>query len=558
MQETSLQDAVQIELNLVEKADAVSSPTHMLLQISTQDECPLPPGTSIDQVYHDAEQELLILGAPGIGKSTLLVELALHLVTYAERDEQQPLPVIIPLSSWATKRLPLGDWLGEQISKIYDISPKLSNQWVRDCRFLPMLDGLDEMDEEARPACIAAINAYHCEHMHPLVVCSRQSDYSKATTGRRRLALQNAIVIQPFTEKQIDSYLSQVGKSLSALRSELKKNAALRSLATIPLWFSVMMLTYRGTSVRHLSSKRTKLQQQMMRDYVKLAIERKGDKKRYPSACTIKWLSWLARAIQEHNQSIFSLEHLELSWLPKRQQVSYRLCSGFLASLIIGGGFGLIGLATFGSTGALIMAMIAQMAFWKLGFWTDFWIKPLGGFTWSWRDILIGIASGSIFGFLGGLLHGLTAALLGALTSGLVMGPLFGLAVASSIKQPEKHRALSGGIRRSARIGLLFGFLGGLVIGLIHWPLFGLVYGLFRGLITGLIIGFVSGLGSVLLHYLLRFLIWHNHLFPWNAYRFLRDAQARTLVQRTGNGYSFSHRLLLDYFANLSDDELSC
>jgi hypothetical protein len=550
MQETSLRDATYIELNLVEKTDAVSSPAR-LLQISTQDERPLLPGTSIDQVYNDAEQELLILGAPGTGKSTLLIELALHLVTCAERDEQHPLPVIIPLSSWAAKRPTLEIWLREQIDKIYGLSPKLSYQ------FLPMLDGLDEMDEETMPACIAAINAYHREHMHPLVVCSRQSDYSEATADDGQLVLQNAVVLQPLTEKQIDSYLSQAGKSLSALRSELKKNAALRSLATIPLWLNVMVLTYCGTPVRHLSSKRTKLQQQMMHDYVQRAIKHKGDKKQYPPASTVKWLSWLARAMQEHNQSIFSLEHLEPSWLPGKQQSFYRSVSGILASTIIGGGFGLIVLATFGSTNStLILAMIAQFVCWKLGFWTNFWIKPSGGFIWSWRDILIGIALGLVGGSLGGLLHGWTAALLGALTSGLITGPLYGLAIAAR-KQPKNQLALSGGMRLSAQVGLWFGFLGGLVIGLIHALFFGLVYGLFRGLITGLIIGLVSGLGSVLLYYLLRFLIWHNHFFPWDAYRFLKDAQARTLVQRTGNGYSFSHRLLLDYFVNLSNDELS-
>jgi predicted NACHT family NTPase len=54
---------------------------------------------------------LLILGAPGGGKTTLLLQLAKKLLDRAKRDKDQPIPVVFHLSSWVIRRLPVGQWL---------------------------------------------------------------------------------------------------------------------------------------------------------------------------------------------------------------------------------------------------------------------------------------------------------------------------------------------------------------------------------------------------------------------------------------------------------------
>ncbi len=55
---------------------------------------------------------------------------------------------------------------------------------------------------------------------------------------------------------------------------------------------------------------------------------------------------------------------------------------------------------------------------------------------------------------------------------------------------------------------------------------------------------------TVTRHYAIRFWLWRAHLFPWKAASFLEDATARILLRRVGGGYSFAHRLLLDFFAD--------
>jgi len=67
----------------------------------------------------------------------LLLNLARYLVDRAEQDIGHPLPIIVPLSSWAEKRPPFHDWLAEQVALLYDIPYRLSQSWVQQNRFLP-------------------------------------------------------------------------------------------------------------------------------------------------------------------------------------------------------------------------------------------------------------------------------------------------------------------------------------------------------------------------------------------------------------------------------------
>ena len=164
--EHSLQEAVWIELGFAGIPDAVQNATNRLLRLSQQDVQTLPSGTSILDVYEMSERELLILGEPGAGKSTVLLRLAQMLAQQAEQEEAHPLPVILRLSSWAEQQPALEDWMSDQLALTYDVSQKLSTRWVRNEHILPLLDGLDEMDAASRSACIAAINAYQIGRAH--------------------------------------------------------------------------------------------------------------------------------------------------------------------------------------------------------------------------------------------------------------------------------------------------------------------------------------------------------------------------------------------------------
>jgi energy-coupling factor transporter ATP-binding protein EcfA2 len=339
----SLQGLAWMKLGLTERPDAVQNTTNLALRIAQQEERPLPLGVSIIQIYEEAGEELLILGEPGAGKSTLLLHLAQHLVAQAEQDEGYLLPVILPLSSWASKRADLEDWMIEQIAQIYDIPRKVSQQWVHDEQILPLLDGLDEMEKAARPACIAAINAYHRTHLTALVVCSRTNEYESAA-DKQRLALQSSVVVRPLTSEQIETALEGAGEIAAELRIALHEQPALQGLATTPLMLSVLMLAYQGTTVHLGSLDEVALERRVWTDYVCHMVERKGNTRSYSLEQISSWLSWLAHNLHKQNQIVFYLEHVRLDWLPTSMQrlafwLAIRLPAillGMLASFFVG------------------------------------------------------------------------------------------------------------------------------------------------------------------------------------------------------------------------------
>src|SRR5258708_19651787 len=106
----------------------------------------------------------------------------------------------------------------DQLAWSCDVSQQLSTPWVRSEQILPLLDGLDEMAAAFRSSCIAAINAYHREHLLvPLVICSRRTEYEDAAR-HQKLALQHAVLIQPLTLEQVSASLDQIGHPPATLR----------------------------------------------------------------------------------------------------------------------------------------------------------------------------------------------------------------------------------------------------------------------------------------------------------------------------------------------------
>ncbi len=589
MWEKSLQGAAQLTLGLTKKPDVVLYHTELLLRAPQQPQRPLPEGTTLLEVYDEAGQDLLLLGEPGAGKSTLLLELARRLVERAEQDPGHPLPVLLPLSSWAVKQMPLIEWLPAQLSLIYDVSRRLSRTWVQTDQIIPLLDGLDEVPQQTRVACIEAINTYRKEHLTPLVACSRRAEYEQLAL-QERLTVHSAVLIEPLTKQQVETYLEQAGPLLAAVRTSLQMNPVLQELATTPLMLSVLALAYTGAAEQDLPQRGTvaEQQQQIFTSYVERMVMRKGDLDHYPLERTQAWLGWLAKKMREHNQTIFFLEQLQPDWLPQKPRAVYRCSVGLL--------FGLAGGLFGGLFGGLVGGQLL---------------------AWLLYGLVVGLVVGLLFGLVGGLLQvqvfglvfGLPLRLIEGLLYGLLFGLLFGLlgglvGVPSRKQLPERLMlSPNEGIQRSAINGLFFGLVGVVLFGLFlvlfsglfglpvsepvypgpgpAYPIsnvgitrdeiamssglvyelgfgsvvrlvFELVFELLFGLVGGLVFGLVFGLGAAVQHYALRFWLSRTHTFPWKTVPFLEDAAMRILLRRAGGGYSFVHRLLLDHFADLN------
>ena len=170
---------------------------------------PLPSGTKIIDILDQATNSLLILGEPGAGKTIMLYKLMGELLDRAKQDEKHLIPVFFHLSLWAKKRRPLAEWLVEVLYQFYGIDSQTAQIWISEQRILLLLDGLDEVAATYQIECVEAINKFHRSYnLVGLVVCSRFNDYERIAT---KLELQEAILVKPLTEQQVDTHLKKLG-----------------------------------------------------------------------------------------------------------------------------------------------------------------------------------------------------------------------------------------------------------------------------------------------------------------------------------------------------------
>lgn len=300
--ESSLHEEARIELGLEEHRDAVAErPWDVIVRTPDRPDCKLPPGTKIADVFERVGRSLLILGEPGAGKTSTLLELAREMIDRAEKDPAEKIPVVFNLSSWTDTKQTISDWLTEELRSKYNIPKKIAAPWVENDSLLLLLDGLDEVAYEKRAACVEAINGYLAEHLVPLVVCCRKEEYDALDF---RLKLESAVLLQPLTPEQIDGYLERLSLDLDALREALRSDQELQEFAKTPLILSIMILAYQGISTEELQllGSTNDRRKHLFKTYVDRMFERTGrrDSKLYPKERTIRWLSWLARKMSEH------------------------------------------------------------------------------------------------------------------------------------------------------------------------------------------------------------------------------------------------------------------
>jgi len=574
--EKSLHGAALLELGIKQDPSAVSYPWAIKRESTNET---LPAGKSMLEIFNEIGlgRSLLILGAPGSGKTTMLLELTRQLIEHARQDETEPIPVVFNLASWKEKQT-LADWLAEELNTIYYVPKKTTPTWVNENRMLLLLDGLDEVKQTSRAKCVEVINQFRTGHgLTSLVVCTRIKEYSATNT---KLSLEGAITLQPLTSKQVNAYFDKFGKSLAGAKQLLKKDKALQELAETPLMLSIVALAYKDTKADELIGPNNIEEQRkyIFNSYIQRMFERSTRTANAPFSKqqALHYLCWLARKMVQHNIITYQIEAMQPDWLEDKSQrplyrlvvgLSFRLSFALIAGLNVGYSVGLIA----GLIAALSVGLISGLIVGNVG-------GPIGEINmvtrlkWSLKEgrlgLIVGIIFGIIFGPFFGLSIGLSSGPIFGLSSRLIFGMIFGLIGAlfgglrgeqieettrpgQRLKQMRSNAFfafMSSGLIAGLFFGLLAGPIGGLSVRLI---IRGLIGGLFIGLFIGLVVGLLYGFVALIQHYTLRFVLARYQLLPTRLIPFLDYAVDLIFLRQVGGSYIFVHRLLMEHFAEM-------
>ena len=348
----SLYSQARIALGLEDRPDMVMHPWRMEYNYASQRR-PLPTGTRLITKLQELGEgaTLLILGDPGSGKTTMLLELADDLLHQANpAHPHSPLPVVFNLSSWSQfrptdpRQTPnLKGWLVQEFKNKYQIPEKIAQEWIDQQQLMLLLDGLDEVTEARRADCLEAINQFSRNHgTTEMVVCCRIRDFEAL---QHDLQFQAAVYIKPLNPQQVDAYLSQGGEQLKGIRTVLQLEPelqdpdpdSLKCLAETPLFLNIMALAFEGRSVAAIQNLGAKNQRQALFDaYIGRMFNQRTNHPRYPKARAKWWLHRLAKQMVQEGQTVFLIEYMQpQSWLIKTsERWQNRLIVGLIGGLI--------------------------------------------------------------------------------------------------------------------------------------------------------------------------------------------------------------------------------
>jgi hypothetical protein len=181
---------------------------------------------------------LVILGGPGSGKTTLAIQLLLELARSRRPDD--PIPVLVSLSGWDTQvHRRLHDWLAVRLEEMYPVlrhgmySSGLSKELTQRSMILPVLDGLDELEEQARTEVILALNRSLTEK-DKLILTSRTEEYTDAVRQAGHL-LEGATAIEslPLKPKDITQYVRDCLQRVPRGTSQQQESKSWRAVLTV-------------------------------------------------------------------------------------------------------------------------------------------------------------------------------------------------------------------------------------------------------------------------------------------------------------------------------------
>jgi hypothetical protein len=284
--------------------------------------------TEFAKAFEYYKGRVLLLGAPGAGKTVTLLHFARDMIVRRRRDASQPIPILGTIATWDyAKQTPIADWLANSYG-----APPDTRQLIASGKALLLLDGLDELGGESpvdvqkpegekydpRLRFVQQLGEVlkpspNCCTNGILVTC-HPSDYEQIGA---KIALNGAVTLKPLDKSQIATYLGMQPELVAALESDEN----LRDLLKTPLLLSYFAFAYEDMTpaeraeLTHLQDSgdlRDKIFSRYMEkryQYEELKHKRRGEKMPFTLAEMKEWLGRLAMGNTDwrKTENIFSL-----------------------------------------------------------------------------------------------------------------------------------------------------------------------------------------------------------------------------------------------------------
>ena len=290
---------------------------------------------------------VLIVGDPGAGKTNVLLDLALSLLSKAQINEGFPITVVVNLASWRGDEGDFSRWLEDVLVHGNGFSRSLAKRLIRERQVIPLLDGFDEIgrlisDESEREllrnSCLMAINKFLSTHEpEKLVICSRVDEYTETTADA---PVKAEILVEPLQIEDVKEILrsalnrSQEGAkhpfgNITAAQNMLywiDSNPVFANLMRVPFYFNLasQALCFQNPNDKGPSEDVTASRFLIERFIATKFGESQNAKFRYPEK-NIYWLRCLASILTYKNDVAFELSTLQPSLLssPRRFRFYY-------------------------------------------------------------------------------------------------------------------------------------------------------------------------------------------------------------------------------------------
>ena len=597
--EQSLHNSVWLALGLERQDYQVQRPWSATVSQGAKRAVPLDAGTRIVEVFDrpDLQKQLLILGEPGAGKTTMMLELAEDLGRRAGADNGQPIPVLVSLSSWKDPKQSIFEWLVGELKAKYGLRVELGREWLRLGRLLPLLDGLDEVATERQRDCAVALNGWLTGDVEQrpcgVLICCRREEFEQVV--REPLSLYGAIYLPALTVGQIEDYFVRFG--LGDVWETVSEDGALRELLMTPLFLSMFGLVQvqgtfdlAGWQARETSERRIEYLFDM---YWEAAMSRRlivdpNQVKQGIQSNTYQLKAPPSR-IQVRRSLVFAAKMLDrkevgtelliekiqpTALVTESQKWVYRIVEGFFEGLIVALFVSLIYVLFFGLIDNLFNVLIrgsvigaCSGAFFGIGS-----IVPIEIFETSrprvvgrniLKSISINLIGGAIGSVIACLLGSLFFGVIGSLIGGLICGLIYGLIcdLMTSLKADiqtsiEPNQGIKNVVKNTLIVMSIALISAVLLKLLLEHPLLKpvdsediprLIISLFACLVC---LSFrEGGARDVCQHVALRIVLAANRYAPLRYDLLLNYCTERLLLQRIGGRYRFMHKTLQDYFA---------